>query len=111
GLKAENRLHGCRALAAAIGMHADIGRQHRAKRFHIATARSVEEGFGKLEATSFFHLEARSRLADVGARTGGELAAGRRITPDGGGDFLETLPEHVVQQESCSLEGRKTFQR
>jgi hypothetical protein len=38
---------------------------------HIAAARGVEKSFGELEATLFLHLEARSRLANMGARPGG----------------------------------------
>ena len=51
GLEAEDRLHGCRTLATAVGMDTDIGRQHRSECVHIAAARGGEEGLGKLEAT------------------------------------------------------------
>ena len=111
GIEAEDRLQGCRTLAAAVGMDADIGRQHRAQRLHVAAARGGEEGLGKLEATLLFHLEARSRLADMGARAGRELAAGGRVALDGGRDLLESQPEHIVQQEGRPLERRKAFQR
>ena len=111
GLESEHRLRGCRTLAAAVGMNTDIGRQHRAQRLHVAAARSGEERLGELEAALLFHLEARSRLADVSARTRSELAAGRRVTLDGRGDLVEVQPEHVVQQEGRPLERRKTFQR
>ena len=90
---------------------ADIGRQHRAKRLHVAAARSGEEGFGELQATLFLHLEARPRLADMAARAGGELAAGGGVALDGGRDLLEVQPEHVVQQEGRPLERRKPLQR
>jgi hypothetical protein len=99
GIEAENWLHGCRPLAAAVGMNTDIGRQHRGKRFHVAAARGGEESLGRLKAAVFVDLEARPRLADMGARPRSELAAGRRITRDGGCDFLEFKPEHIVQQE------------
>ena len=111
GLEAEDRLRGCRTLAAAVGMDTDIGCQHRTQSLHIAAARGGEESLGKLDAALLLHLEARSRLADMGARTSGELPASGRVTPDGGGDFLEAQPEHVVQQEFRTLERRKTFQR
>src|ERR1700704_684411 len=98
GIETEDRLRGCRTLAAAVGMKADISRQHRAKRLHFAAARGGEKGLGKREATLFFHLEARSRLSDASARAGGELAASRGVTLDGLCDLLESQPEHIVQQ-------------
>ena len=52
GVEPEDRLHGCRTLAAAVRMSTDIGRQHRSKRFRIA-ARGGEEGPGKLKAALF----------------------------------------------------------
>ena len=91
-------------LAAAVRMNTDICRQHGSKRFHVAAARSGEESLGKLKAALFVDLEARSCLADMGARPGSELAAGSGIAPDGGGDFLEPQPEHIVQQEGRPLE-------
>ena len=51
-------------------MNADISRQHRAERLHVAAARGGEKGLGELEAALLFHLETRSRLADMGARAG-----------------------------------------
>ena len=111
GIEAEDRLRRCRTLAAAVGMDADVGRQHRAERLHVAAARGGEEGLGELEAALLLHLEARPRLADMGARPGGELAAGGRVALDGGRDLLEAQPEHVVQQEGGPLERRKPFQR
>ena len=111
GIETEDRLRGCRTLAAAVGMNADISRQHRAKRLHIAAARGGEEGLGKREATLLLDLEARPRLADVAARAGSELAAGRRVALDGGRDLLESQPEHIVQQKGRPLERRKTLQR
>src|SRR5215467_13599639 len=65
GIEAENRTHGRRTLAAAVRMNTDIGRQHRSKRFHVAVARRGEKSLGKLKATLFVDLEARSRLADT----------------------------------------------
>src|SRR5260221_14508830 len=104
GIEADDRLHGCRTLAAAVRMNTDIGCQHRRKRFHVAAARGGEESLGKLKATLFVDLEARSRFADMAARPGSEPAAGGRITLDGGGDFLKSQPEHIVQQEGRPLE-------
>src|SRR5262245_32723022 len=104
GLEADDRLNGCRALATTVGIGTDIGRQHRTKRFHVAAARGVEESLGKLETTLFLHLEARSRLADMSARSGSKLAAGSRVASDGGRDFLESQPKHIVQQEGSALE-------
>ncbi len=68
GIEAEERLVGRRTLAAAVGVQADISRQHRTKRLHIAAARRREKRFGKREATLLFHLETRSALTDMGAR-------------------------------------------
>src|SRR6267154_1592645 len=92
-------------------MNAYISRKHRTERLHIAAARGGEKGLGKFEATFLFHLDARSRLADMGARAGSELAAGRRIALDRRCDLLESEPEHVVQQKGCPLERSKAFQR
>ena len=111
GIESDDGLHGRRSLAAAVCMDADVGRQHRAERLHVAAAGGGKEGLGKLEATLLLHLEARSRLADMGARAGGELAAGSRVALDGRRDFLESQPEHIVQQEGRPLERRKAFQR
>src|SRR5215208_5427999 len=105
------RLGSCRTLAPTVGMKADISRQHRAERLHIAAARGGEKGLGQREPTLFFHLETRSRVADMGARAGSELAAGRGVAPDGPCDLLESQPEHIVQQKSCPLERRKAFER
>ena len=75
----------------------------------------LREAAKKASASSrprcFSTWKARSRLADMGARAGSELAAGGGIAADGRGDFLEFQPEHVVQQEGRPLERRKTFQR
>src|ERR1700746_820605 len=38
GVEPKDRLRRCRTLAAAIGMEADVSRQHGAKRLHIAAA-------------------------------------------------------------------------
>ena len=43
GIEAENRPHGRGTLAAAVRMNADIRREHRTKRFHVAVARRGEE--------------------------------------------------------------------
>ena len=59
----------------------------------------------------FFHLETRLRLADMGARAGSELAAGRRVTLDGRRDLLKFQPENIVQQKCSPLQRRKAFQR
>ena len=56
-------------------MEADIRRQHRAERLHVAAARRGEECLGKFEAASFLQLEARSLLADMGAGSGRERQA------------------------------------
>lgn len=106
GIEAGDGLHGRRTLAAAIGMNADISRQHRGERFHVAAARGGEESIGKLQAAFFLYPEARPRFADMGARAGSELAAGGGVTLDGGRDFLETQPEHVMQQKGRPLERR-----
>ena len=90
GIEADNRLHGCRTLAAAICMNTDIGRQHRSKRFHIAATRSGEESFGKLKATLFVDMKARSRFADMGARPRCEPTAGSGVALNADGDFLES---------------------
>src|SRR5260221_14453334 len=74
GIEADDRLHGCRTLAAAVRMNTDIGCQHRRKRYHGAAARRGEEILGKLKATLFVDLEARSRFADMAARPGSEPA-------------------------------------
>src|SRR5262245_63286646 len=111
GFEAQNRLRGRRTLAAAVRMNTDIGRQHRSKRFHIAVARRDEKSLGKLKATLFVNLEARSRLADMEARPGSELTTGSGVTSNGGADFLESQPEHIVKQEGRALERGKTFER
>ena len=100
GIESDDGLDRRRSLAAAIGMNADIGRQHSRQRFHVTVPRGGEESLGELEATAFVHLEARPRLTHMGARAGGELAASSRITPDSRPDFVESEPEHIVQQES-----------
>jgi hypothetical protein len=58
--------------------------------------RRCEEGFGDLEAALLVDLEARSRLADMNARLGGELTAGGGVASNGGADFVESEPEHFV---------------
>ncbi len=92
-------------------LDADVGRQHGAERFHVAAAGGGEKSFGKFEAVLLFHLEARSRLADVSSGAAGELAAGRGVALDGGGDFLEREPEHIVQQKGRALERGQAFER
>src|SRR5512139_4086479 len=106
GIEADDRLLGCRTLAAAVRMKTDIGRQYRSKRFHVAATRSGEKSLGKLKATLFVDMKARSRLADMGARPGSKLTTGSGVTLNGGGDFLESQPEHIVQQEGRPLERR-----
>ena len=111
GIEADHRLQRCRPLAAAVGVDADVGCKHCAERFHVAVARGGEERFGELHAALSVDFEALSRLAHMAAGAGGKLAAGRRIAADGGGDFVEFHPEHVVQQERRPLERRKPFER
>ena len=72
---------------------------------------AAKNASASFEATLLVHLEARSRLADMGARAGGELAAGSRVALDGRRDLVESQPEHIVQQEGRPLERRKAFQR
>src|SRR5262249_31651262 len=110
GIETNNGLCGCRSLVATVCVQANVGRQHCAKRFHVAVAGSSKESLGKLEAALFFHLEAWPCLAHMGARAACELATSGRVTLDGRRDFLESEPEHIVQQEGCTLERRKTFQ-
>src|SRR5262245_5865800 len=103
GIESNNGLCGRRPIAAAVGVQANVGRQHCAKRLHVAAAGSSKESLGKLEAALFLHLEARPCLADMRARAACELATRSRVTLDGRGDFLEAEPEHIVQQEGCPL--------
>ena len=100
-----------RALAAAVAVQADILRQHRAERAHVAAARGGEEGAGDLQPARLLHAVAGPCVADMAARPGGELPAGHGAAADGGGDFLEAEAEDVVQQEGGALQRRQALQR
>ena len=59
----------------------------------------------------FFHLETGLRFADMGARTGCELAAGGRISLDGCRHLVKFQPENVMKQKRGPLQRREAFQR
>ena len=110
-VEAEDRPRRRGPLAAAVGVQADIGGEHRAERRHVAVARRGEEGLGDREAALLLHPEARAGLADVGPGARGELPAGGRAAPDRRRDLLEADPEDVVQQEGGALERRQPLER
>src|SRR5579885_1204245 len=109
-IEPEDRLPGGGALAAAVGMEADIGGEHRAERRHVAVARRGEEGIRKLEAALLLHLEARARLADMDAGAACKLTAGGAIALDRRRHLVEAEAEHVVQQERRALERREALE-
>lgn len=110
-VEADKRPQCRRTLAAAVGIDADAGSQHRAERRHVAAARRGEEGLRKLEAALLLDAKARSRFAHMGASPGGELLASGGFALDCRRDFLERKSEQVVQQERRTLERREAFGR
>ena len=72
---------------------------------------AAKKASASFEPALLLDLEARSRLADMGARSSSKLPAGRRVALDGRRDLLEFQPKHIVQQKGRPLEWRKPFQR
>src|SRR3546814_17919752 len=88
----EHRFHRGRTLAAAVGPHADIGREQRPERAHVAAARGGKKGVGDFEPAFLLELVARTRVADMGAGARGELARRGGVAVDRLRDLIEPDP-------------------
>ena len=72
-IESNNQLHRSRPLATAVGMDADVSPWNSAQHLHVAAARGHgEEEPRQAGPALLLDLEARSGLADMGARAGAD---------------------------------------
>src|SRR6266851_3250203 len=87
------------AHAAAVTADNDVRGEHRDQPVHVPVADGAEEPAGQFLTLAAGGLETRPALADVAARTEGQLAAVAGVLGDDAGDLVVVVAEDVVKKE------------